>query len=37
MRASGKADAEPIGPNDTAADRARNRRVDVVLLPEAPR
>ena len=35
MRASGKADAEPIGPNDTAADRARNRRVDVVLLPDA--
>ncbi|RYF83250.1 MAG: DotU family type VI secretion system protein [Comamonadaceae bacterium] len=32
MRAEGKADAEPVAPNDTPANRARNRRVEVVLL-----
>ncbi|MDA7418751.1 DotU family type VI secretion system protein [Xenophilus arseniciresistens] len=32
MRAEGKADAEPVAPNDNAANRARNRRVEVVLL-----
>jgi len=32
MRADGKADAEPVAPNDTPANRARNRRVEVVLL-----
>ena len=32
MRADGKADAEPIAPNDTPADRARNRRVEIVLI-----
>ena len=35
MRASGKADAEPVAPNDTPANRGRNRRVDIVLLPDA--
>lgn len=34
MRASGKADAEPVAPNDTPANRGRNRRVDIVLLPD---
>jgi len=32
MRADGRADAEPIGPNDTAENRARNRRVEIVLM-----
>ena len=32
MRAEGRADAEPVAPNDTPADRARNRRVEIVLL-----
>ncbi|OUL99130.1 DotU family type VI secretion system protein [Variovorax sp. JS1663] len=32
MRSDGKADAEPVAPNDSPANRARNRRVEVVLL-----
>jgi type VI secretion system protein ImpK len=37
MHAEGKADAEPIAPNDTPAERARNRRVEIVLITgEAP-
>ena len=32
MRADGKADAEPIAPNDTPGNRSRNRRVEIVLL-----
>ena len=32
MRADGKADAEPVSPNDTPENRARNRRVEIVLL-----
>ena len=33
-RRSGKADAEPLAPNDSAESRARNRRVDITLFPE---
>lgn len=32
MQAEGRADAEPLAPNDTPAGRARNRRVDVTLF-----
>ena len=37
MRSDGKADAEPVAPNDSPANRARNRRVEVVLLTEPER
>ncbi len=32
MRSDGKADAEPVAPNDSPENRARNRRVEIVLL-----
>lgn len=32
MQAEGRADSEPLAPNDSAAGRARNRRVDVTLF-----
>ena len=31
LRAEGLADSEPIAPNDSAANRARNRRVVIIL------
>jgi type VI secretion system protein ImpK len=31
MRAEGLADSEPLGPNDSAINRARNRRVAIIL------
>jgi type VI secretion system protein ImpK len=34
LRFAGKADAEPLAPNDTAENRARNRRVDIILQPQ---
>ncbi len=33
LRAEGRAENEPIAPNDTPAGRARNRRVEIVLYP----
>lgn len=34
IAAEGRADSEPLAPNDSAANRARNRRVEIVLLRE---
>jgi type VI secretion system protein ImpK len=31
-RAQGRADTDPVAPNDSAENRARNRRVEVTLL-----
>jgi type VI secretion system protein ImpK len=31
LRAEGLADSDPLVPNDSAANRAKNRRVTVVL------
>ncbi|MGZ8230469.1 MAG: DotU family type VI secretion system protein [Burkholderiales bacterium] len=38
VNAEGRADSEPIAPNDSPANRARNRRVEITLLvaPAAP-
>ena len=39
VRAEGLADAEPRGSNATPAERARNRRIEIVLQlprPDAP-
>jgi len=41
IRAEGRADAEPVALNDTPANRALNRRVEISLMvngraPEAP-
>jgi len=32
LTAEGRADAEPLAPNDTPANRARNRRVEITLF-----
>ena len=32
LEAAGYADQRPLGPNDTDTDRARNRRVEIVIL-----
>lgn len=32
ITAEGRADAEPIAPNDTPEGRAKNRRIDVILI-----
>lgn len=36
IRAEGRADADPVAPNDTPANQARNRRVEVTLLLPPP-
>ena len=36
IRAEGRADAEPVVPNDTASNRALNRRVEVTLFVGRP-
>ena len=33
VTAEGRADTEPLVPNDSSANRARNRRVEIALLP----
>ena len=35
LSAEGRADAEPVASNDNAADRARNRRVEITLFVSA--
>ncbi|OZI35319.1 hypothetical protein CEG14_09465 [Bordetella genomosp. 1] len=38
VRAEGRGEADPVAPNDSAANRARNRRVEITLLvPPLPR
>ncbi len=32
LKAEGRADTEPVAPNDTPANRARNRRVEITLM-----
>jgi len=32
VRTEGRANAEPVAPNDTAEHRAQNRRVEVVVF-----
>ena len=36
IRAEGRAEADPVAPNDTPANRAQNRRVVVTLLLPPP-
>jgi len=36
IRAEGRADAEPVVPNDSASNRALNRRVEVTLFVGRP-
>ena len=34
LTATGKSEFQPIGANDTAEDRAKNRRIEIVLTPK---
>ena len=36
LRSAGRADTEPLAPNDSAQNRSRNRRVDITLFVAAP-
>ena len=36
LRAEGRADAEPLVPNDSAAARSRNRRIEIELRLPRP-
>ena len=33
LHAAGYGETDPVAPNDTAADREKNRRVELVLMP----
>jgi type VI secretion system protein ImpK len=33
LSAEGRADSEPVAPNDTKENKARNRRVEITLYP----
>jgi type VI secretion system protein ImpK len=35
VRAEGRADAEPVAPNDTPSNRSQNRRVEITLFTGA--
>ena len=35
LTAEGRADKEPLQPNDTKEGRAANRRIEIILLKEA--
>jgi len=35
VEVAGMADAHPLAPNDTEANRAKNRRIEIVLVPAA--
>jgi type VI secretion system protein ImpK len=35
LRAEGRADGEPVAPNDSPANRSQNRRVEITLLTTA--
>jgi len=36
VRAEGRAEAEPLAPNDSSENRARNRRVEITLFVPPP-